>query len=112
MTATTRLSEIAASLQRGDALSGALEALEGWEARNIGAARMRAHVTDAAAQLAEVAQELQAVSDSLCPYCHSDNEAIRATYCDATCPGCIARHFDAPKPRRTWWQRLVGVRHE
>jgi hypothetical protein len=59
MTATTRLSEIAASLQRGDALSGALEALEGWEARNIGAARMRAHVTDAAAQLAEVAQELR-----------------------------------------------------
>jgi hypothetical protein len=95
MTATTRLSEIAASLQRGDALSGALEALEGWEARNIGAARMRAHVTDAAAQLAEVAQELQAVS-----------VAIYVRGCEA------GREMERGRVRLTWWQRLVGARHE
>jgi hypothetical protein len=59
MTAQTRLTEIAESLQRGDALSGALLALQGWEARNIGAARMREHLFDALIRLDEVAAELR-----------------------------------------------------
>jgi hypothetical protein len=95
MTATTRLSEIAASLQRGDALSGALEALEGWEARNIGAARMRAHVTDAAAQLAEVAQELQAAASDL----YVQHEMM-------------ASELERQPVRLSLWARIFGARHE
>jgi hypothetical protein len=28
---------------------------------------------------------------SECPYCTSDNEAIRSTYYDQTCEGCVKR---------------------
>lgn len=107
---TTRLTEIACSLQRGDALAGAMTALDGWEARNIGAQRMRMFIADAHAWLAEAADEIRAFADSLCPYCHSANEAVRDTYCDPTCPGCVVRHFNPPAApaRRTWWQRIFG----
>lgn len=26
-----------------------------------------------------------------CPYCDSDNPALRETYFDQTCPGCVER---------------------
>jgi hypothetical protein len=95
MTATTRLSEIAASLQRGDALSGALEALEGWEARNIGSARMRAHVTDAVAQLREVAQELQDLGAEL----YERHELM-------------TMQLERQPVRLSLWARIFGIRHD
>jgi hypothetical protein len=33
-----------------------------------------------------------------CPYCTSDNEAVRAVYCNVLCPTCIQRHFEKPTP--------------
>jgi hypothetical protein len=33
-----------------------------------------------------------------CPYCTSDNEAVRAVYCNVLCTGCISRHFKPPAP--------------
>jgi hypothetical protein len=33
-----------------------------------------------------------------CPYCTSDNEAVRAVYCNVLCAGCISRHFKPPAP--------------
>jgi hypothetical protein len=95
MTATTRLSEIAASLQRGDALSGALEALEGWEARNIGAARMRAHVTDAAAQLEEAAM-----------YIRHAAQDVQVQLED------MLRELERQPVRLSLWARIFGVRHD
>ena len=58
MTAQTRLTEIAESLHRGEALQGAMTALDGWEARNIGAQRMRMFLADAQAWLSEAAGEI------------------------------------------------------
>lgn len=31
----------------------------------------------------------------ICPYCESDNAAIRETYFDQTCAGCVRRMFRA-----------------
>jgi hypothetical protein len=42
-----------------------------------------------------------------CPYCTSDNEAVRSTFCNATCAGCLSRHFEKPIPTKpTLWQRI------
>jgi hypothetical protein len=43
-----------------------------------------------------------------CPYCTSDNEAVRAVYCNVLCPTCIQRHFEKPAPpMRSLAERIV-----
>jgi len=42
-----------------------------------------------------------------CPYCSSDNKAIRETYFDQTCEGCVTRmrylcYIKKPKPKSLW----------
>lgn len=41
-----------------------------------------------------------------CPYCTSDDAAVRGTFCNATCAGCLTRHFDAPPKEKTLSERL------
>jgi hypothetical protein len=95
MTATTRLSEIAASLQRGDALSGALEALEGWEARNIGAARMRMHLAMAEDWLIQAAGEIE--------------EAMGDLWAEQQ---ELMRELERQPVRLSLWARIFGIRHD
>lgn len=41
--------------------------------------------------IAEITKENEPVDKPACPYCSSDNEAVRETYFDQTCDGCVAR---------------------
>jgi hypothetical protein len=92
---TQRLREIADCLKRGDALSGAAAALDGWEARNIGAARMRLHLAEAHDYLIQLSGELKFALDDLC----REHEAM-------------ARELERRPVRLSVWARIFGVNHE
>ena len=92
---TTRLSEIALSLERGDALSGAQQALDGWEARNIGAARMREHVYFALGHLRGLAFDMRKELEEL----QAEHEAM-------------AQELERRPVRLSWWARIFGGRSE
>lgn len=44
---------------------------------------------------------LDTLDDTPCPYCTSDNSAIRDTYYDQTCEGCVKRMFIEARPTET-----------
>lgn len=48
----------------------------------------------------------------ICHYCSSDNKAIRETYFDQTCKGCVERMFklcySKPKQHKSLWARFMS----
>lgn len=47
-----------------------------------------------------ISSVLMSKASDPCPYCASDNEAVRETYFDQSCAGCVARMRGVPSGER------------
>jgi hypothetical protein len=91
MIALNRLEEISENLRDGWPLVGAMTALDGWEARNIGAARMREHLRAATVEMADLAAQIHDALTDL----HREHEEM-------------AQELERRPVRLSMWARIFG----